>query len=247
MFADEFVGREALEGLEPASEVVGVDEVPQIPPQVFVSVIVEALDGCVLDGAVHALDLPVGPRMIDLGEPVLDAVLAANPVEDMEPVIFMAGVTGELDAVVGQHRMDGVRNHLDQLAQELGRDHLARLLMELDIGELGGPVDGHEQAQFAFSRLHFRDVDVEIAQRVALELCLRRLVAFDLRKSADAVPLQTAMEGGPCQMRDRRLKGVEAIIKRQERMTPKGHDDRLILQRQHRGMRIFRARQKIGD
>jgi hypothetical protein len=41
----------------------------------------EALDGCVLDGAVHALDLPVGPRLVDLGEAVLDVVLPASHVE----------------------------------------------------------------------------------------------------------------------------------------------------------------------
>jgi hypothetical protein len=33
---------------------------------------VEALDGSVLDRAVHALDLVVGPRMLWLGQPVID-------------------------------------------------------------------------------------------------------------------------------------------------------------------------------
>lgn len=39
--------------------------------------------GGLLDGAVHPLDLTIGPRMLHLGQPVLDAVLAADAVEDV--------------------------------------------------------------------------------------------------------------------------------------------------------------------
>ena len=42
--------------------------------------------------------------------------------------------------------------------------------------------DGHGQAQLALSRLHLDDVDVEEADRVALERLVRRLVAFDIGK-----------------------------------------------------------------
>lgn len=136
MFADELVGREAFEGLQSSPEVVGFDEVLEVPSQLVVAVVVEALDGGVLDGAVHPLHLSVGPRMIDFGEPVLDAVLVANPVEDVVERIFVTRVIGELDAVVRQHRVDGVGNRCDQIAQELGRDHLARLLVEFGVGEL---------------------------------------------------------------------------------------------------------------
>ena len=48
-------------------------------------------------------------------------------------------------------------------------------------------------------------------------------------------------------MRDCRLKRIEAVIERQQRMTPKGDDDRLIFLRQHLGMRLFRPGWKIGD
>jgi hypothetical protein len=53
--------------------------------------------------------------------------------------------------------------------------------------------------------LHFGDVDVEEADRIGLELPPRLFVAFHLRQSADAVALQTAMEGRARQMRDGRL------------------------------------------
>jgi hypothetical protein len=46
---------------------------------------VEDLDCGVLDRAVHSLGLAVGPRVIGLGQPVLDAVLHADSVEDVGP------------------------------------------------------------------------------------------------------------------------------------------------------------------
>src|SRR3546814_17445963 len=45
--------------------------------------------------------------------------------------------------------MDRIRDCCDQIAQEPGSDHLARLLVEFDKGELAGPVDRHEQPQLA--------------------------------------------------------------------------------------------------
>lgn len=54
-----------------------------------------------------------------------------------------------------------VGNHRDEIAQELGRDHLAHLSMESGIGDRGCPVDRGEQAQLAFGCLHIDDVDVK--------------------------------------------------------------------------------------
>ena len=97
-FADELVGREPFEGLQSAAEIIGVDEVLEMAAQLVVVVIVEAFDGCFLDGSVHALDLSVGPGMLDLGEPVLDLMLAADTVEDVVEGIAMPFLVGELDA-----------------------------------------------------------------------------------------------------------------------------------------------------
>ena len=182
---------------KPTAEIVCVDEVLKVPSELVVTVVVEALDGCVLDGPVHSLDplagkrllaiaekLPVvRPRMVDLGEPVLDAVVVADPIEDVMERIFVAGLVGELDApgsgpgqaIVGEYRVDRVGHRRDQIAQELGRDHLACLLMQFDISELGCPiplgdcpaitcraVDGDEQAQLSLGRLNLGDVDPRI-------------------------------------------------------------------------------------
>jgi len=57
LFADELVGREAIEGLQPSPEAVGADEVGEVISQRLVVVVVKAFDGCVLDRAVHPFKL----------------------------------------------------------------------------------------------------------------------------------------------------------------------------------------------
>ena len=82
-FADELIGRQAFEGLEPSSKIVGADEVGEVFSQLIMVVVVEAFDGGVLDCAVHALDLAIRPRVFDLGQPMLNFMLAADTVEDV--------------------------------------------------------------------------------------------------------------------------------------------------------------------
>jgi len=44
----------------------------------------EGFDGRFLDGAHHPLGLAVGPRVVGLGQPVLDVILEADPLEDVD-------------------------------------------------------------------------------------------------------------------------------------------------------------------
>lgn len=87
-FADELVGREALERLQSTSEVVGRDEVGEVAPKLIVVVVVEALDGRVRDGAIHSLDLAVGPRVLRRGGSMIDPGLRATQLEGMRPEEF---------------------------------------------------------------------------------------------------------------------------------------------------------------
>ncbi len=48
---------------------------------------------------------------------------------------------------------------------------------------------GDEQIQFALCRLNLSNINVEIAYGIGFELPLRRLVALDLRQSADVMAL----------------------------------------------------------
>lgn len=66
---------------------------------------------------------------------------------------------------------------------------------------------------------------------VTREALLLRIVAVNLRPSADAVPFQTAMQRGPAWAGDRRQQAVEAFVQRAQGMTPNGDDDRLFLKR----------------
>ena len=172
--------------------------------------VVEALDGRLFDGPVQALDLPVRPRMLWFCQTMFDIKLSAGAIERMatehgcraRPVLRQIG---ELDAVVGQHRMDLVRNDRDQRLEEAAGCGHAGGLGKLDEGELRRPVDCDEEVQLAFRRPHFGDVDVEVADRVSFELAPSGLVAVDLRQSRDAVALQAAVQRRAGQIRDRRL------------------------------------------
>ena len=114
------------------------------------AVVVVALDGRVLERAVHPLDLTVRPSraapsirarrdgdhqvaegMVHLGQPVLDPVLVADPVEDMLAVPDVLLARGELHAVVGEHRVDLVRDGLDHGFQEACGDIDAGALVQL--------------------------------------------------------------------------------------------------------------------
>ena len=86
--------------------------------------------------------------------------------------------------------MHPVGNGLDEATEELTRDARGRLLVQLDEGELGCAVDSDEQVKLAGLRPDLGDVDVEVADRVALELALVGLVAVDLRQAADAMALR---------------------------------------------------------
>jgi len=159
-----------------------------------------AFDRCLLDRPVHPLDLVVGPGMLDPGEPVLDPILAAAHVEHVGHVgcrgtIGVARREGELDAVVGQYRVDFLGHSLDQGDQE-GRGRCSTSPGdELNEGELAGPIDGDIEVEFAFGGAHFGNVDVEVADRVGLELLLRLSVACHLLQPADPVALLATMQG----------------------------------------------------
>lgn len=84
-FADVFVGGEAAQRFEPATVIAGIDDVVEMGSQLGMAAVVIALDGCLLDCAVHAFDLAVGPRVPGLGEPVFDSVAPAGAIEGMAP------------------------------------------------------------------------------------------------------------------------------------------------------------------
>jgi hypothetical protein len=154
--ADELVGGEPAQRLEAAGVIVGIQEELQMGAQLVVAGVVIAAHGRVLEGAVHPLDLTVGPGVVGLGQPVLDPVPLAGVVEGMDApeaglaaggpdgvdrglglgvVVDRQGV-GELGAVVGQHRVHLVGHGPGEGVQEVGRDPARGPLVQLGEGEL---------------------------------------------------------------------------------------------------------------
>jgi len=163
-----------------------------------VAFVVEALYGGVLYGAVHPLDLTVGPRMVRLCEPVLDAIRFTDHVEAHRPGddrVPVPRLLCELDAIIGQDGVDLIGDGLEHVLQELPGGAPVSLLDELGHRELARAVNADKEIEFALSGLHLGDVNVEEADRVALELLALRLVAADIWQARDAMPLQAAVKG----------------------------------------------------
>ena len=199
-FAYVFERREAPQRLEPAGVIVGVDEVREVAPELVMVVVVVSLDGRFLDGPVHPLDLPVGPWMFWLGQAMLDAMAPTGPVERVAaelcggPVSVLRHI-GELDAVVGQNDLDLIGDGFDQGVEEGRRGYRVGSFDDLDKGELRCPVDRDVKIELSFSRADFRQIDMEEADRIALELLPGRPVALHIGQPTDPMTMQTAMQG----------------------------------------------------
>jgi hypothetical protein len=66
--------------------------------------------------------------------------------------------------------MDLVGHGLDEGAEEVGGDARGSLLVQLDEGKLGGPVDRDEAVKLTLLCADLSDVDVELADWVGFEL-----------------------------------------------------------------------------
>ncbi len=122
--------------------------------------VVEAFDGRLLDRAVHPLDLSVGPGVVRLREPVLNVVRFADHVEahlTRPGGVTVARLVGELDAIVGQDRVDPVRHRFQQVLKELPRRSPVSLVDELGDREFTRAVDADEEVEFAFGCLNLGD------------------------------------------------------------------------------------------
>ena len=134
------------------------------------TIVLEALDGGFFDGAVHPLDLTDGPWVVRLGEPVLDVVCLADHVEThlaRPGGVTVARLLSELDAIVGQDRVDAVRHGFEEVLQELPGCPSVSLVDQLSDRELAGAVDANEQVKLAFGSLNLGDIDVEETDRRA--------------------------------------------------------------------------------
>jgi hypothetical protein len=68
-----------VKAVEATGAIAGYDEVLEVPSAPLMAVVVEALDGGVVDRAIHPLDLAVRRGRADAGEAVLDVMVERGP------------------------------------------------------------------------------------------------------------------------------------------------------------------------
>ena len=159
------------------------------------------------DPAIEALHHAVGLGRPGLGQTVFDAQGQAKLVEFMvSRRLAVAGAEQairEFLAVVGQDVGDASRTGFVQGVQE-GLGGGRRLVgLDGDIHPARGPVDGHEQVAPAGLVDHLGQVlhiHMQVARFVGLEWLRRPFGRLGLRPGRDAVPGQTAVQGGAGQV-----------------------------------------------
>ena len=162
--------------------------------------VMEGFDRGLLDGAVHALGLPVCPRVIRFCQLVSNTVFIANAAKDvhtqkgMDGLVSVLGQVCKSHAVVGENGVNLVGEGFDHAAQEVRAIHLSHVIPKLDIGELGNPINSQEHVEFALSQAQLGNVNVHIT-----DFGRRKLApsgGFDIarRQPRDAMPEQAAVQ-----------------------------------------------------
>ena len=150
-----------------------------------------------LDRAVHPFDLAVGPWMVGLGQSMFDIVCLADQIKPHlaeRDAVAVPRLLCELDAIVGENGVDFVRNAFQQVFQEFPGRLAIGLLDKLCHSEFAGSVNGHKEMELTLFGPNLGNVDVEITNRVALELLPFRLVTFHIWKARNAMPLKATVQ-----------------------------------------------------
>jgi hypothetical protein len=174
--------------------VVGQQKGLQVFVEFLRALVVKALAGGFFTGAVHALDLAVGPRVSRFGQAVLHAVFPADAVKTVPTRQELMRLGRELHPVVRQHGMPFVGHFIQYAPPKIGRHDPFGARVEFGKGHLAGAVDGHKKVLLAFFGLDLGKIDVQLADGVVLELLLRRALPILVQRQAtDAVALETAV------------------------------------------------------
>lgn len=83
--------------------------------------------------------------MFHFSQPVIDIMSDANAVEGNQGMFLRALAFGELDAVIGQDRMNFVGNGFEQMFEKLFCQQARGSPMQFGVSELAGSVDGDKQ------------------------------------------------------------------------------------------------------
>lgn len=192
-FTDVFIGSKSLEGFEAFGEVIGHQDTVEMLFQMLMRLVIVFLDWGFFSCSVHALDLAIGPGVIGVREPVFNGMFITDTCKDMCEGRFVVFPISDLDPVIGQNDMDAIGHGRDQMTEELCGGRFRGAWMQLRIGELRGAVDGHEWAELSCFGPHFGEINVEVSERVPLELVLLGRVSLNPRQPTKAMALPTLM------------------------------------------------------
>ncbi len=199
--------------------------------QLFVAFVMVAFHRRVLDGAVHAFNLAIGPWMVRFGQTMFNPIRLTDHVKAHRPRIGSVPVSRllrKLDTVIGQDRVEFLRHGLKEVFKELPSRLAISFFDQLRHRKFAGPVDGHKEIELTLFCPDLGNVYVEESNRVTFELLPLRLVTFDIRQARYSMPLQTSMQGRAREVRDRRLQRIKTVVQRQQRV-PSERDDRRFL------------------
>ena len=90
--------------------------------QVAMGFVVIPFHGSLFERTVHPFHLAIGPGMVGFGQAMVNPIFMADAIKDMVKGIDIALPIGELDAVIGQHRVDLIGYRGYQVPEELSGD-----------------------------------------------------------------------------------------------------------------------------
>jgi hypothetical protein len=100
----------------------------------------------------------------------------------------------EVHSVVSKHGMDLVGHNLDEGLEKVREDPCRGPLLQLDEDEPRGSIDSDEEIEFALPGTHLHDINMEVADRIGLELLPLGLVTLDIGQARNAMPLKTTVQ-----------------------------------------------------
>jgi hypothetical protein len=110
-----------------------------------------------LDRAVHSCNLPIGPRVVWLGKPMLDLIRRTNHVEAHLPgrgCVSVPGLICELDTIVPQDRVDSIWHDIERVLQEFPGCTSVSFVDELRDSKLACSVYANKEVKLALAGFH---------------------------------------------------------------------------------------------
>jgi hypothetical protein len=114
-FADVLIRYQAFKGVELLREIIGHQESTQMRSQVGLGFVVIPFHGGLFERTVQPVHLAMGPGMVGFGQPMVNPSFMTDAIKEMVKGIDIALPIGELDAVIGEHRVDLLGYGSDQV------------------------------------------------------------------------------------------------------------------------------------